>query len=94
MVVLIALALSAATNPNFSGDWELNTAKSDLGGAPITKLVVHIEHKEPAFQYTAKATADGQDFEESESLATDGTPSRDARGATVKAQLGWRGSGH
>ena len=90
MAVLSAFALSVATKPNFSGDWELNTAKSDLGGAPITRLVVHIEHKDPAFKYTAQATADGQDFEESESFATDGTPSRDSRGATVKAH--WEGA--
>jgi len=90
MAVLCAFALSVATKPNFSGDWELNTAKSDLGGAPITRLVVHIEHKDPAFKYTAQATADGQDFEESESFATDGTPSRDSRGATVKAH--WEGA--
>jgi len=90
MAVLSAIALSAATKPNFSGDWELNAAKSDLGGAPITKLVVHIEHKDPVFQYTAQGTADGQDFEESETFATDGTPRHDSRGATVKAH--WDGA--
>jgi hypothetical protein len=90
MAVLSAVALSPAGKPNFSGEWELNTAKSELGGAPITKLVVHIEHKDPVFKYTAQATVDGQDFEESESFATDGTPSRDSRGATVKAH--WEGA--
>ena len=89
MAVLSAVALSPATKPNFSRDWELNTAKSDLGGAPITKLVVHIEHKVPVFKYTAQATVDGRDVEESESFATDGTPSRDSRGASVKAR--WDG---
>jgi len=90
MAVLSAVALSPATKPNFSGDWELNTARSDLGGAPITKLVVHIEHKDPVFKYTAQATVDGRDVEESESFATDGTPSRDSRGATVRAH--WDGA--
>jgi hypothetical protein len=72
--VLCAVALSAATKPNFSGDWELNPAKSDLGGAPITKLVVHIEHKDPMFKYTAQATVNGQDFEESKALPPTALP--------------------
>ncbi len=89
MAAVTTLALAAATKPNFSGDWELNVAKSDMGGAPITKVVVDIDHKDPVFKSTAKGTADGQDFEESETIATDGTPSQNARGATVKAH--WDG---
>jgi hypothetical protein len=61
-----------------------------LGDAPITKLVVHVEHKNPVFKYTAQATVDGQDFEESESFASNGTPGRDSGGATVKAH--WDGA--
>lgn len=88
-VVLSAVALAAAAKPNFCGDWELSVARSDLGGVPITKLVVHVDHKDPVFKYSANGTADGQDFEESETFSTDGTPSHDSRGATVKAR--WDG---
>lgn len=88
--LLAAVALAAAAKPNFSGDWELNIAKSDLGGAPITKLAVHVDHKDPVLKYTASGVADGQDFEESETLSTDGTPTHDSRGATVKTH--WDGA--
>jgi hypothetical protein len=82
--------LSAQTKPNFSGTWELNVGKSDLGGAPITKLVVQIEHADPVFKYTAKGIADGQDFEETETLTTDGKPGHDSRGAAVTTR--WEGA--
>ena len=64
MLTFNSVVLSAQTKPNFTGTWELNVGKSDLGGAPITKLVVQIEHQDPALKYTAKGVADGQDFEE------------------------------
>lgn len=79
------VALYAGKKPDFTGQWELNVQKSDLGGAPMTKLTVQIEHKDPTFTYTAKATVDGQDFEESETFKTDGTPTQSSRGATVRA---------
>ena len=87
--VLCAVALSAATKPDFTGTWKLNVEKSDLGGAPITSVVVQIQHKDPTFTYTAKGAADGQDFEESETFTTDGKASQDSRGGTLKAQ--WDG---
>jgi hypothetical protein len=89
--VLFATAvLSAQTKSNFNGTWLLNVEKSELGGAPITKMVVQVEHEDPVFRYTAKGTSGGQDFEETESLTTDGKPGRDAQGAAVKTH--WEGA--
>jgi len=85
VLVLFPMVLFAGKKPDFTGQWELNVQKSDLGGAPMTKLTVHIEHKDPTFTYTAKATVNGQDFDESETFKTDGTPAQDSRGATVRA---------
>ena len=95
LLVLLTLTFSAAvlcaqTKPNFTGTWELNVAKSDLGGAPITKLTVQIDHNDPVFKYTAKGTADGQDFEETETLTTDGKASADSHGNQVAAH--WEGT--
>jgi len=84
-LALGSVALSAPARPDFSGEWELNLQKSDLGGAPITKLNAHIDHKDPVFKYTAKAVTNGQDFEESGTILTDGKPTQDSRGAMVKA---------
>jgi hypothetical protein len=85
-----ALLAAAQSKPNFSGTWQLNVAKSDLGGAAITKLVVDVEHKEPMFKYTAKGIADGQEFEETETLTTDGKPGTDSHGAAVRTH--WDGT--
>ncbi len=90
MLVLLPVAVSAGATPNFSGDWELNVPKSDLGGVPMTKLTVHIEHNDPAFKYTAKATVNGEEFNESETFSTDSKPTQDSRGNTVRAH--WEGT--
>ncbi len=90
MTVLSALALSAQSKPNFSGNWELNVAKSDLGGAPISKLVVQMDHKGPTLKYTAEATVNGERSTESGTIDTDGKVTSDSRGGQVKAH--WEGA--
>lgn len=87
---LLGAVSSAETHPNFTGTWKLNAEKSDTGGSGVTALTVDVTHKDPALSYTVKGTAGGQEFEESESLTTDGQPSRDSHGATVKAH--WEGT--
>jgi hypothetical protein len=87
---LSALAFSGDSKPNFSGTWEMNVAKSEMGGAPITKLSVQIEHKDPVFKYTANGTAGGEDFTETETFSTDGKVTTDSRGALVKCH--WEGT--
>ena len=82
--------LSAQTKPDFTGAWKLNVEKSVLGGAPIARLMVQIDHKDPVFKYIAKGTAGGQDFEETESITTDNKPGRDAQGAVATAH--WEGA--
>jgi hypothetical protein len=90
MMVLTTLALSAQSKPNFGGSWELNAAKSDLGGAPISKLVVQMDHKGSILKYTAEATVNGQTFTESGTIDTDGKATTDSRGGQVKAH--WEGA--
>jgi hypothetical protein len=89
-LALSTALLSAQSKPNFTGAWELNVAKSDLGGAPVTKISVQIDHQDPILKYTAKGTADGQDFEETETFTTDGKPGHDSRGAVVTTH--WEGN--
>jgi len=89
-VLLLAAAAFAETHPNLSGTWKLNTDKSDTSSSGVTALVADVTHKDPALSYTVKGTAGGQDFEESESLTTDGKPSHDSQGNTVKAH--WEGA--
>jgi hypothetical protein len=88
-LVLCTLTLAAQSKPNLSGTWILNVDKSDLGGAPITKLTVQVDHKDPVLKYTATGNAGGEDFNESETLSTDGKATTDSRGAQVTAH--WEG---
>ena len=85
-----AASLFAAEHPNLSGKWKLNVARSETGSAGPTELVVDIDHKDPVLTYTAKGNAGGQDFEETETITTDGKPTRDSHGATVTAH--WDGA--
>jgi hypothetical protein len=88
-LALSTLTLAAQSKPNLTGTWELNTDNSDLGGAPISKLTVQVEHNNPVLKYTATGNAGGEDFSESETISTDGKPTKDSRGATVTAH--WDG---
>ena len=90
MLTLTATFLSAQPKPNFTGTWVLNVGKSDMSSAPVTKISVQIDHHDPILKYTAKGTADGQDFEETETLTTDGKPGHDSRGAVVVTH--WEGN--
>jgi hypothetical protein len=88
--LLFAAALAADTPPNFTGSWKLNVAKSDMGTSGVSELVVTVDHKDPVFKYTAKGVAGGQEFEQTETMNTDGKPTQDSQGATVKAH--WEGA--
>lgn len=89
LLLLTAIA-SAEAHPNLTGTWKLNPDKSDTGSSGVSAITVDVTHKDPLLSYTVKGTAGGQDFEESESLTTDGKPSRDSHGTTVKAH--WEGT--
>ena len=89
-LLFAAAALSAQTQPNFTGNWKLNTAKSEMGTGGVTALVVAFDHKDPVLKYTVKGTVGGQDFEQTETITTDGKTSRDSQGVNVKAH--WEGA--
>ncbi len=89
-LVLGALAVSAQDKPNFTGTWELNVEKSNLDGAPLSKLVVQVDHKDPVLTYTATGTAAGEDFSETETFTTDGKAATDSHGNEMRVH--WDGS--
>lgn len=89
-LLFAAATLSAEAHPNFTGKWKLNAAKSEIGTAAVTALVVDVDHKDPVFTYTAKGIAGGQQFEQTETITTDGKVSRDSQGVNVRAS--WDGA--
>ncbi len=88
--LLMATALFGQEHPNFTGTWKLNVDRSETGSSGITALTVKVDHKDPVLAYTVKGTAGGQDFEQTETLTTDGKATRDSQGINVKAH--WDGA--
>ena len=77
--VLIAIALlflaavAASAKPNFTGDWKLNTAKSDFGQMPApSSMTQKVVHDEPNLQVHSKQTSDMGDYERDAKYTTDG----------------------
>jgi hypothetical protein len=88
-ILVSSVALVAQNHPNFTGTWKLNVAKSEMGATQVTELTVEVDHQDPVLKYVARGKADGQPFEETESVTTDGKPSRDSHGVNVEAN--WDG---
>ena len=73
LMAALALAALAQDKPNFSGDWELQVAKSEFGPLPAPESqVLVIDHKEPKLQI--KATSKGPQGEQTitRNVTTDG----------------------
>ncbi|HJT69583.1 MAG TPA: hypothetical protein VJ731_05260, partial [Terriglobales bacterium] len=87
-ILFSTIALVAQAHPNFTGKWKLNVAKSDSRG--VTELVADVDHKDPVLKYVVQGVANGERFQESESITTDGNTSRDSHGVNVKAS--WDGA--
>src|ERR1051325_3888621 len=88
-VLFSAMFLAAEDHPNYSGTWKLNLAKSEMGSSGVTDLVVDVRHNDPVITSAVRGTAVGQRFEENQTVTTDGKPSQDSRGVTVK--VSWDG---
>jgi hypothetical protein len=89
-----AAAVAAAAAPggcksNFSGNWKLNVAKSDLGPMPITAMTLAIDHKDPVLKaVTTQSDAMNGDSTISATYNTDGKESKnDFRGTPVTSIL-------
>ncbi len=85
---------SAADKPNFSGDWKLNAAKSNMGPLPApTSYIRKVTHAEPSItiEDTQVGTALG-DQHDTRTYTTDGKEiAYQANGADVKSSMTWDG---
>jgi hypothetical protein len=78
---------------NFSGDWKLNTAKSDFGPMPAPdKLTMKIDHKEPAILIKQEQSGAMGDMNVDMKYTTDGKESTNTMGPMeVKSTAKWEG---
>lgn len=67
-------SVGAGRQPNFTGKWSLDVAKSDFGGSPAPQSITHvIDHKEPNIRITTTTTWNKNQMGDSEqTLTTDG----------------------
>lgn len=84
-LLLVAASASAQTKPNFSGDWKLNTAKSNFGQMPApTSLTEKITHAEPSLKVLTAQSGDFGDLTSDFSFTTDGKECQNAMGDMFK----------
>src|SRR6185436_3019501 len=85
----------AQQKPDFSGEWRLNLQASALSPivAPVAQSgVLRIEHHEPKFSAQQTIMLDGQPFESTFDLLSDGREVvTDAGGRRIVSTLGWDG---
>lgn len=75
-LILTMTAATAAAKPNFSGDWKLNTSKSDFGQMPAPdSMTQKITHEDPKLDMHIKQSSQMGDFERDVKYTTDGKES-------------------
>lgn len=72
-LALFAAAAAFAATPDLSGDWKLNTSKSEFGQFPApSSLTQKIEHAEPKLKVDTKMSSDMGDVAFTANYTTDG----------------------
>ncbi len=72
-VLLLAASLAANAKPNLTGDWKLNTEKSDFGQMPPpNSMTQKITHEDPNLQIQVKQSSEMGDFDFEAKYTTDG----------------------
>jgi|SRR5579863_1703898 len=92
-IFLFAGALFAA-QPNFSGEWKMNVAKSDFGPIPApTTLTRTIRHNDPSLEYTTRQKGQqGAEITTEIKYTTDGKPCvNKIQDSEAKGSARWQG---
>ncbi len=93
-LVAAASSLVAFAKPNFSGEWKVDTAKSDFGDMPAPSgITMQIEHADPKLAVKQfKAGGPLGEMTADMSYATDGTETKNTvRGSEMTSISKWSG---
>lgn len=93
VLALACLAGAADEKPNFSGEWEINAAKSDFGPFPApSKFIRKIDHQEPNLHSVTNQASERGEFTTELKYTTDGKECTNTiRGQEVKGTAKWDG---
>lgn len=91
---LLSTCAFAAGKPDFSGEWNLNPAKSDFGPMPAPeKMIRKIEHKDPDLKITTTTASQGNERTNETVFKTDGSESVNKYGQSeARSIVKWEGS--
>lgn len=83
--------LWSGTNPDFSGDWKLDLAKSDFGKSPApVAMTSHIQHHDPELTVESKITRAEDTYTTKYRWFTDGREvSNTIRGNEIRTTVMW-----
>jgi hypothetical protein len=91
LAALLAGAPGAQAKPNFSGDWKLNTSKSEFGPMPPpNSRTDKIVHADPSLKVTTTQSTQAGDGTYELKYSTDGSETtNELRGAPIKSTAKW-----
>jgi hypothetical protein len=70
---LMLAAFAATAAPNLTGEWKLNTSKSEFGQMPApSSMTQKMTHEDPKLTVSVKQSSDMGDFEFTADYTTDG----------------------
>jgi hypothetical protein len=91
LIAAYSITCSAADQPNFSGRWKMNSARSNFGPVPAPDSVIrNITHVGPTITIVEEQTASGTAWTSSRTVNTDGQPVTFAiNGSSVTTAIYW-----
>ena len=93
-LTILAGTVAAADKPNFSGDWKMNTAKSNFGPIPGPSSIVRkVTHAEPSLSIVEEQQGDQGTQVTTRKYTTDGKDMTfESSGAVVRGTAVWEGN--
>jgi hypothetical protein len=93
LALAVFAALPALAKASFSGDWKLNTSRSNFGEMPPpSSMSTKIAHEEPKLRVGTKISGEMGDFESDATYTTDGKEcTNEIFGNSSKSTVKWEG---
>jgi hypothetical protein len=93
LVVVTSFGWAAPAKPNFTGEWQLNLAKSNYGSMPApTSLLRKITHKEPSLEVVDDEVGSRRTGIRTRNYMTSGPTTFEINGAAVEGAAAWEGT--